>query len=75
MQRLLTYLGQQLSFGGAAADDEIEIRTLVSFHGKSSAQYILDITPLNEARNAVAAGHLGTERQWLRALSLLRQPS
>ena len=38
-----------------AADDEIEIRTLVSFHGKSSAQYILDITPLNEARLCAGA--------------------
>jgi hypothetical protein len=33
-----------------AADDELEIRTLVSFHGKASVQYILDITPLNEVR-------------------------
>ncbi len=32
------------------ADDELEIRTLVSFHGKSNVQYILDITPLNEVR-------------------------
>lgn len=30
------------------ADDELEIRTLVSFHGKANVQYILDITPLNE---------------------------
>ena len=33
------------------ADDELEIRTLVSFHGKSNVQYILDITPLNEVRS------------------------
>ena len=32
----------------SSADDELEIRTLVSFHGKANAQYILDITPLNE---------------------------
>ena len=30
------------------ADDELDVRTLVSFHGKANAQYILDITPLNE---------------------------
>ena len=47
-----------LNHGGRPADDEIEIRTLVSFHGKSSAQYILDITPLNEARTALAAGRV-----------------
>ncbi len=43
----------------ARADDEIEIRTLVSFHGKSGAQYILDITPLNEVRTGgKAAGQI-----------------
>ena len=34
------------------ADDELEIRTLVSFHGKANVQYILDITPLNEVMPA-----------------------
>ncbi|CAL8467383.1 g6920 [Coccomyxa elongata] len=29
-------------------DDELEIRTLVTFQGKDTIQYILDITPLNE---------------------------
>ncbi|KAK9909389.1 hypothetical protein WJX75_001507 [Coccomyxa subellipsoidea] len=29
-------------------DDELEIRTLVTFQGKHTVQYILDITPLNE---------------------------
>ena len=36
------------SFQSCVADDELEIRTLVSFHGKANVQYILDITPLNE---------------------------
>jgi hypothetical protein len=37
------------------ADDELEIRTLVSFQGKHTIQYILDITPLNEVRNTLHA--------------------
>lgn len=39
-----------LNYFYASADDELEIRTLVTFQGKHTVQYILDITPLNEVR-------------------------
>ena len=31
-------------------DDELEIQTVISFHGKAHVQYILDITPLDEVQ-------------------------
>lgn len=31
-------------------DDELEIQTVISLHGKAHVQYILDITPLDEVR-------------------------
>lgn len=34
-------------------DDELEIQTVISFHGKAHVQYILDITPLDEVCTAV----------------------
>jgi len=45
------YCKHTMNLTSSLADDELEIRTLVSFHGKANVQYILDITPLNEVLN------------------------
>ncbi|KAK9806553.1 hypothetical protein WJX73_000035 [Symbiochloris irregularis] len=38
-------------------DDELEISTVISFHGKAHVQYILDITPLDEVFKLFKTGH------------------
>ena len=38
-------------------DDELEISTVISFHGKAHVQYILDMTPLDEVCSTAAPAY------------------